>query len=59
MEEYRENGCRLGWLIDRKSQQVFVYRPQQPVEIVSSFTQELSGENVLTGFTFDLTLLTR
>lgn len=59
MEEYRENGCRLVWLIDRKAQQVFIYRPQQPVEIVSSFSQILSGENVLTGFTFDLTLLTR
>ena len=59
MEEYRENGCRLGWLIDRKSQQVLVYRPQQPVEIVSSFTSTLSGENVLPGFAFDLTLLTR
>jgi Uma2 family endonuclease len=25
MEEYRENGIRLGWLIDRHNQQAFVY----------------------------------
>lgn len=59
MEEYQENGCQLGWLIDRKSQQVCVYRPSQPVETVPSFTQALTAEPVLPGFTFDLTLLTR
>ena len=26
MEEYRTNGCRLGWLIDRAGKQVFIYR---------------------------------
>ncbi|GAB3719998.1 Uma2 family endonuclease [Spirosoma lituiforme] len=59
MEEYRENGCALGWLIDRKSQQVFIYRPDQPVETVPSFAQTLAAAPVLPGFTFDLTLLTR
>ncbi|AKD55233.1 Uma2 family endonuclease [Spirosoma radiotolerans] len=59
MEEYRENGCQLGWLIDRKGQQVFVYRPDQPVETIATFTQTLTAEPVLPGFTFDLTLLTR
>lgn len=59
MEEYRENGCSLGWLIDRKSQQVFIYRPGQPVETIPTFTQLLTAEPVLPGFTFDLTLLTR
>lgn len=59
MEEYRENGSALGWLIDRKSQQVFVYRPNQPVEIIPSFAQTMTAEPVLPGFTFDLTLLTR
>ena len=59
MEEYRENGCSLGWLIDRKSQQVFIYRPSQPVETIPTFTQVLTAEPVLSGFAFDLTLLTR
>ncbi|GAB3794327.1 Uma2 family endonuclease [Spirosoma humi] len=59
MEEYRENGCSLGWLIDRKSQQVFIYRPGQPVETITTFTQILTAEPILPGFAFDLTLLTR
>lgn len=59
MEEYRENGCQLGWLIDRKAQQVLIYRPSQPVETIHTFTQTLSGESVLPGFLFELALLTR
>lgn len=34
MDEYMANGVRLGLLIDRKAQQVHVYRPNQPPEIV-------------------------
>ncbi|WP_008316938.1 Uma2 family endonuclease [Leptolyngbya sp. PCC 6406] len=34
MVEYLENGARLGWLIDRKHRRVYVYRPQQDVEIL-------------------------
>jgi Uma2 family endonuclease len=26
MQEYMENGCRLGWLINCKNQQVEIYR---------------------------------
>lgn len=59
MEEYRSTGCRLGWLIDRKAQQVFIYRLDQPIDVISSFAQLLTGEDVLPGFTFDLALLTR
>lgn len=59
MEEYRENGCRLGWLIDRKEQKVYIYRPDQQVETMLSFEASLSGEAVLPGFTFDLRLLNR
>lgn len=59
MDEYRSTGCRLGWLIDRKTQQVIIYRPGQPIETIPSFNQILSGEEVLPGFTFDLTLLMR
>ena len=32
MEEYRENGVLLGWLIDPLERQVYVYRPGHPVE---------------------------
>ncbi|ACK69169.1 protein of unknown function DUF820 [Gloeothece citriformis PCC 7424] len=53
MREYRENGARLGWLINRKNQQVEIYRPDQEVEILNQPTS-LSGEDVLPGFVLDL-----
>jgi len=53
MREYIENGTRLGWLIDRKNQQVEIYRPNQAVEIIASPTH-LSGEDVLPGFVLNL-----
>lgn len=54
MREYINNGARLGWLIDRKNQQVEIYRPDRDVEILSS-PQTLSGEDVLPGFVLELT----
>ena len=36
MDEYMANGVRLGLLIDRKTQQVHVYRPDQLPEIVDN-----------------------
>ncbi len=53
MREYMDNGARLGWLIDPKSNRVEVYRPGQDVEVVDGPTS-LSGEVVLPGFTLDL-----
>jgi Uma2 family endonuclease len=49
MQEYLENGLRLGWLIDPQNQQVEIYRPGQPVQIVP-LPANLSGEDVLPGF---------
>jgi len=49
MLEYLDNGCLLGWLINRKNQQVEIYRPTQTVEILES-PATISGENVLPGF---------
>ncbi|MBG1267166.1 Uma2 family endonuclease [Nostoc sp. WHI] len=54
MQEYIDNGVRLGWLIDPQNQQVEIYRPGQDVEVLQSPTS-LSGENVLPGFVLDLT----
>ena len=45
MTEYLENGMRLGWLINRKSRQVEIYRFGKNVEILDS-PQTLSGEDV-------------
>lgn len=53
MQEYIENGVKLGWLIEKKQQQVEIYRPEQPVEILRS-PKTLSGENVLPEFLLDL-----
>ncbi|BAZ05834.1 Uma2 family endonuclease [Calothrix sp. NIES-3974] len=53
MEEYIQNGCRLGWLINRKSQEVEIYRPGQDVEVLK-LPSTLSGENVLPGFVLNL-----
>jgi Uma2 family endonuclease len=43
MQEYRENGVKLGWLIDTASQKVEIYRQNQEVEIVPLPTT-LSGK---------------
>lgn len=53
MQEYLENGSRLGWLIDPQTQQVEIYRTNQEVEIRQSPTT-LSGEDVLPGFVLEL-----
>ena len=53
MAEYLANGARLGWLIDPLEKQVFVYRPDVPVEHFKD-PATLSGEPVLAGFTLDL-----
>ena len=47
MEEYRANGCRLGWLIDRIGKQVFIYRENGSIDIQQGTTVTLSGETVL------------
>lgn len=52
MEEYIENGVRLGWLIDPFQRRVHVYRPGQTAEILED-PETVSGESVLPGFTFD------
>jgi Uma2 family endonuclease len=53
MQEYRDNGVKLGWLINRQNRTVEVYRPDRPVEILQS-PATLSGEDVLLGFSIDL-----
>jgi len=36
MQEYIDNGAGLGWLIDRKKRQVYIYRPGVAVECVDN-----------------------
>jgi len=53
MQEYQENGAKLGWLIDRSRKKVEIYRPKKSVEVQNS-PNSLSGEDILPGFTLDL-----
>ena len=53
MQEYIANGCRLGWLINRKRQEVDIYRPGQEVEVLIS-PQSVAGENILPGLVINL-----
>lgn len=53
MQEYIDNGVKLGWLINLKTRQVEISRLGEPVEILTSPPQ-LSGEDVLLGFILNL-----
>lgn len=53
MQEYLDNGVRLGWLIDPQSQRVEIYRPGREVEVLQSPTT-VSGSDVLPGFVLNL-----
>ncbi|XZO00079.1 MAG: Uma2 family endonuclease [Microcoleus sp.] len=53
MREYQDNGAVLGWLINRKSRQVEIYRPNQEVQLLES-PATVSGEDVLPGFILNL-----
>jgi Uma2 family endonuclease len=56
MEEYRQNGCRLGWLINVHDRQVEVYRPGSEVKMLDA-SSTLSGEEVLPGLVLDLQMI--
>jgi Uma2 family endonuclease len=49
MQEYIDNGARLGWLIDPLDKRVYVYRPGQPAETLDD-PATLSGNPILPGF---------
>ncbi len=53
MQEYIDNGTRLGWLINCREQQVAIYRQGKEVEILDR-PDNLLGEDVVPGFVLDL-----
>jgi Uma2 family endonuclease len=53
LQEYIENGASLGWLIDRKNRNVYVYRPQAECECLEN-PAIVSGEPVLSGFVMNM-----
>lgn len=58
MQEYMDNGARLGWLIDPQNRRVEVYRQGKEVEILENPT-ELSGEDLLPRFVLNLSRIWR
>ncbi len=53
MQEYIDNGVRLGWLIDRKQRRVYIYRPGVAVEQLDN-PETVSGDPELPGFVLKL-----
>ncbi len=51
------NGVRLAWLIDPIGEVSFIFRPGSEPEEVKGLDATLSGEDVLPGFEFDLSVL--
>jgi len=52
MQEYIDNGSRLGWLIDPENRHVYVYRPDTPVERLED-PATVPGDPVLPAFELD------
>ena len=59
MQEFQAYGVKLGWLIQRQTKRVEIYRSGQPtgqpMEVLIA-PQTLSGENILLGFILDMTI---
>ncbi|PWU11195.1 MAG: hypothetical protein C5B50_23780 [Verrucomicrobia bacterium] len=53
MEEYRQNGAQLGWLLDPKTKRLHVYAPGAEVQIVD-LPGRVSGDPILKGFVLDV-----
>ncbi|MDJ0662080.1 MAG: Uma2 family endonuclease [Crocosphaera sp.] len=53
MQEYVENGTKLGWLINPQEKQVEIYKQGKPIEILDN-PQILSGEDILPNFILNL-----
>ncbi len=53
MQEYIDNGLKLGWLIDPEERRVHIYLPESPVDILENPSQ-ISGGSILSRFTLDL-----
>ncbi|MFE1746079.1 Uma2 family endonuclease [Coleofasciculus sp. H7-2] len=53
LEYASEAGFQLGWLIDRKNLQVYIYRPGQEVECLDN-PATVSGDRVLPGFVLNM-----
>ena len=53
MEEWIANGAQLGWLLDSRPRQLYVYRAGAPVLRLDN-PVTVSGDPLLPGFVLDL-----
>lgn len=53
MKEYRDNGVKLGWLINPQSQQVEIYRSGKAVEVINK-PAVLSNDDILPKLAIEL-----
>lgn len=54
MESWLRNGARLAWLIDPAEEQAWIYSKGGSPKHIKGFDNNLSGEDVLPGFSFQL-----
>ena len=54
MQEWMEGGARLGWAIDPFNRHTYLYRAGQYEPELLENPETLSGEDVLSGFTFEV-----
>jgi Uma2 family endonuclease len=57
MHKWIQNGARLAWLLVPQQQLSYIYRADGTVDKVEGFDKKLSGEDVLPGFEFALSVL--
>lgn len=55
MQEYINNGLRLGWLINPQDQQIEIYKANQPKQVLQNADQ-VDGDNILPGFVVDFSI---
>ena len=53
MQDYRDNGAQLGWLIDRSDRRIYVYQPDRDPLCLEA-PEAITADPVLPGFVLDL-----
>ena len=57
MRVWIKNGCTLGWLIDPREKRSFIFRPGRPEEEIRGFNGKIVGQDPVSGFELDLSLI--
>ncbi len=50
MQEWMDNGCQLGWLVDADNEVVYIYESGKEIRTHSDFNTPLTGSPLLPGF---------